>query len=89
MFKKLLHKFFKKKLCSPPKCEHPPIVDVVKIGHHYLGLCPFHVETTPSFAIWPEKKSYYCYGCGVAGNSSDVFMRMSVNDIIADANSEK
>lgn len=39
-------------------------------GKCYLGLCPFHDEDTPSFAIYPDTNSYYCFGCQVSGNSS-------------------
>jgi DNA primase len=36
----------------------------------YMGLCPFHDERTPSFSVDADKKVYYCFGCGAAG---DVF----------------
>src|SRR5271166_3274284 len=36
----------------------------------YLGLCPFHVEKTPSFNVDGAKQFYYCHGCHVGG---DVF----------------
>src|SRR5271165_4759145 len=36
----------------------------------YLGLCPFHVEKTPSFNVDAAKQFYYCHGCHVGG---DVF----------------
>lgn len=32
------------------------------------GLCPFHNEKTPSFYVYPETQSYYCYGCGSGGD---------------------
>lgn len=31
-------------------------------------LCPFHTEKTPSFVIYPETWSYYCFGCGNGGD---------------------
>jgi DNA primase len=39
-------------------------------AHSYEGLCPFHDERSPSFAIEPERKLYYCFGCQASG---DVF----------------
>lgn len=51
------------------------IVDVVgevvrlrKSGRNYLGLCPFHVEKTPSFTVSAEKSLFKCFGCGKGGN---------------------
>lgn len=53
------------------------IVDVIrdvtpltKTGRHYLGLCPFHKEKTPSFNVLEDKQFYHCFGCGQSG---DVF----------------
>ncbi|MEW5865863.1 MAG: DNA primase [Bacillota bacterium] len=39
-------------------------------GKTYKGLCPFHVEKTPSFTVSREKQLFYCFGCGAGG---DVF----------------
>ncbi len=39
-------------------------------GKNLVGLCPFHNEKTPSFTIYPENGSFYCFGCKVGG---DVF----------------
>jgi DNA primase len=39
-------------------------------GKNYYGLCPFHAEKTPSFAVNQEKQIFHCFGCGVGG---DVF----------------
>jgi DNA primase len=45
-------------------------VRLKKSGHNFTGLCPFHAEKTPSFAVHPVKQIYHCFGCGVGG---DVF----------------
>ncbi len=43
----------------------------VNLRHHgstMKGLCPFHNEKTPSFTVYLETQSYYCFGCGAAGD---------------------
>jgi DNA primase len=49
-------------------------VDLKKHGDLYLGLCPFHKENTPSFAVYPKKHHYHCFGCGVSGKSIQFLM---------------
>lgn len=39
-------------------------------GKNLVGLCPFHGEKTPSFTVYPDTASFYCFGCGAGG---DVF----------------
>ena len=43
-------------------------VTLKKNGHRYVGLCPFHTEKTPSFVVYPETQSFYCFGCGAGGD---------------------
>ena len=45
-------------------------VNLNRRGKNLVGLCPFHSEKTPSFTVYPESSSFYCFGCGVGG---DVF----------------
>lgn len=45
-------------------------VNLKRRGKNLVGLCPFHSEKTPSFTVYPESDSFYCFGCGVGG---DVF----------------
>ena len=43
-------------------------VALKKKGQNYFGLCPFHVEKTPSFSVNVEKQIFHCFGCGAGGN---------------------
>ena len=47
-----------------------------KRGHDWWGCCPFHSEKTPSFHVIPDKKMYYCFGCGAGGPTIKFFMEM-------------
>jgi len=42
------------------------------------GLCPFHSEKTPSFTVFPDTESFYCFGCQ-AGGDVITFIRMIEN----------
>ncbi len=46
-------------------------------GSLYLGLCPFHQENTPSFHVWPDQNSYYCFGCQANGDVFSFLMELS------------
>jgi len=47
-----------------------------------MGLCPFHSEKTPSFAVYPESNSFYCFGCGAGGDGVAFLMRMERLDYV-------
>lgn len=38
-------------------------------GSTSIGLCPFHNEKTPSFTVYNDTQSYYCFGCGAGGDA--------------------
>lgn len=46
-----------------------PYVNLKRRGRLLTGLCPFHSEKTPSFTVYPETQSYYCFGCGNGGDA--------------------
>ncbi|MDD4028802.1 MAG: DNA primase [Caldisericia bacterium] len=43
-------------------------VSLRKAGQNFVGLCPFHVEKTPSFSVNPGKEIFYCFGCHIGGD---------------------
>jgi DNA primase len=43
-------------------------VNLKRRGKNLVGLCPFHSEKTPSFTVYPETESFYCFGCGAGGD---------------------
>ncbi len=43
-------------------------VKLRRTGRTMTGLCPFHNEKTPSFVVYPDTQSFYCFGCGAAGD---------------------
>lgn len=43
-------------------------VSIKRAGRTSKALCPFHSEKTPSFVIYPDNQSFYCFGCGKGGD---------------------
>lgn len=43
-------------------------VNLKRRGRNLVGLCPFHSEKTPSFTVYPDSQSFYCFGCGAGGD---------------------
>ena len=54
------------------------ICDITSIVSNYVELkdsgrtkkccCPFHSEKTPSFVVFEDTQSFYCFGCSVGGD---------------------
>ena len=51
-------------------------VTLKRRGRNMVGLCPFHGEKTPSFNIYAENGSFYCFGCGVGGDIITFVMKI-------------
>lgn len=64
------------------KCDIESVVSryviLKKRGNTYVGLCPFHNEKTPSFTVYEDTQSFYCFGCGAGGDVIS-FVRRSEN----------
>ncbi len=43
-------------------------VQLKRKGRLHSGLCPFHSERSPSFYLYPDTQSFYCFGCGEGGD---------------------
>jgi DNA primase len=52
-------------------------ISLRRTGQSYLtGRCPFHPDRTPSFVVYPETRSFYCFGCREHGDVLSFLMRM-------------
>ncbi len=58
------------------------IVDVVsqfvtlkRRGVNYVGLCPFHEDSSPSFYVSPSKNICKCFACGEGGTAVHFIMK--------------
>lgn len=43
-------------------------VNLKRSGRNSKGLCPFHSEKTPSFTVYTDTASFYCFGCQTGGD---------------------
>ncbi len=50
-------------------------VTLKRAGSNYNGLCPFHSEKTPSFTVFPDTQSFFCFGCEAGGDAFTFIMR--------------
>ena len=51
-------------------------VSLKRAGSNYGGLCPFHSEKTPSFTVFPDNQSFFCFGCEAGGDAFTFIMRV-------------
>ena len=52
-------------------------VELRPVSGRFMGVCPFHHETKPSFSVHPEQGFYYCFGCQATGDVIDFYARMN------------
>jgi len=57
-------------------------VRLVRQGRELVGLCPFHAERSPSFAVVETKGFYHCFGCGAHGDALDFLMAIENVDFV-------
>lgn len=57
-------------------------INLKRRGRNMVGLCPFHGEKTPSFNIYTENGSFYCFGCGTGGDIITFIMKIENLDYI-------
>jgi len=38
-------------------------IELKQHGDHLVGLCPFHDDHNPSFTVFVQTQSFYCFGC--------------------------
>ncbi|MDR2161417.1 MAG: DNA primase [Desulfovibrio sp.] len=55
-------------------------VDLRRVGSRWVGPCPFHQETKPSFSVNEEEGFFYCFGCRAAGDVFEFHRRITGQD---------
>ena len=51
-------------------------VTLKKVGRNFVGCCPFHAETSPSFSVSSTKGFFHCFGCKASGDIFEFLMKM-------------
>ena len=51
-------------------------VTLKKRGVNYIGLCPFHNDSHPSFSVSPTRGICHCFTCGKGGNAINFLMEL-------------
>lgn len=59
---------YKLKESNPIENIMSSYTSLIKQGHDYVCLCPFHSEKTPSCRIYTNDQNFYCFGCGAGGD---------------------
>ena len=51
-------------------------VELRRSGFRMIGLCPLHLDSSPSFFIFPDKNRFKCFGCQKSGDPADFVMEI-------------
>jgi DNA primase len=51
-------------------------VKLKRQGRRWVGVCPFHQDSDPSFSVNPDRGLFYCFGCHASGDVIDFVMRL-------------
>ncbi|MBN9492272.1 toprim domain-containing protein [bacterium] len=50
-------------------------VKLQRRGGRFVARCPFHDEQHPSLVVYPDTRSFYCFGCRASGDVIDFVRR--------------
>ena len=53
-------------------------VELRRSGRNLTGHCPFHEDRTPSLVVFPETRTFHCFGCRAGGDVIS-FLRLRTN----------
>ncbi len=70
------------KLNNPIESLMSSYTNLIRRGHNYVCLCPFHSEKTASCTVYPDTQHFYCYGCGAGGDAVTFAMKIENLDYI-------
>lgn len=51
-------------------------LDLRRRGGKWWARCPFHSERTPSFAIYPDGRGWFCFSCHRGGDAAALYQQL-------------
>lgn len=51
-------------------------------ANRFVSLCPFHTEKTPSFTIFTNTNTFYCFGCNAKGDVITFYQKLYGFDFV-------
>ncbi len=76
---------YKLKQSNPIDSVMSSYTHLIKRGHNYVCLCPFHSEKSPSCTVYASDASdehFFCYGCQAGGDVITFIMKIENLDYI-------